>query len=155
MAALVFSGSVRIALLTLSNIQRDGGICVFLAVMFDAHGTSDFFASAFPFIALGLPCVFLLFLGALLGVYLTQAVASWAFGWTHLSIGLLVELAVEPLPFGEHSLTHIDWTEGRGLEGIVHSWTYEHPVAVQRVRNWVEASLSAPPENRSPSLSVR
>ena len=35
------------------------------------------------------------------------------------------------LPFGEHSLVHIDWAAGStGLDGIVHSWTYAHPVAL-------------------------
>ena len=28
-------------------------------------------------------------------------------------MGLMVELAVEPLPFGSHTLVHIDWSEAR------------------------------------------
>ncbi|OPY98931.1 hypothetical protein A5906_30710 [Bradyrhizobium sacchari] len=154
LATLVISSSVQIGLVMLSNIRRDAGICGFLHIISEVFSTDFLGVLVILFLTLGLPCIVLSFLGMSLGVFLTQAVASWAFGWTRLSTGLLVELAIEPVPFGEHPLVHIDWTEGRGLEGIVHSWTYEHPVAVQRVRNWVEASLIAPPENRPPSLSV-
>ena len=80
-------------------------------------------------------------LAALL-IFLTQALTSWAFGWTKLSTGFLIELAIEPLPFGAQSLVHIDWGgSSTGLDGIVHSWTYAHPVAVQHLQNWVKASL--------------
>jgi pimeloyl-ACP methyl ester carboxylesterase len=75
-------------------------------------------------------------------VFFTQAVTSWAFGWTRLSTGFLAELAIEPLPFGEHSLVHVDWSASSpGLEGIAHSWTYAHPVAIRHIQDWVKAAL--------------
>jgi len=88
----------------------------------------------------------LLCLSAVILIFFTQALTSWAFGWTRLSTGFLVELAIEPLPFGEHSLDHIDWAAGStGLDGIVHSWTYAHPVALMHLQNWVRASLGKLP----------
>lgn len=88
----------------------------------------------------------LLCLSAVFLIILTQAVASWAFGWTRLSTGFLVELAIEPISFGAHSLIHIDWALGStGLDGIVHSWTYAHPAAIMHLQNWVGASLGKLP----------
>jgi hypothetical protein len=75
-------------------------------------------------------------------IFSIQAVTSWAFGWTRLFTGFLVELAIEPLPFGAHSLVNIDWADRSiGLDGIVHSWTYAHPAAIMHLQNWVRASL--------------
>lgn len=89
---------------------------------------------------------------AVLLIFVTQAVASWAFGWTGLSTGFLVELAIEPLPFGEHSLTHIDWAAGSiGLDGMVHSWTYAHPAAITHLQNWVRESLGKMPTAAEPA----
>lgn len=79
---------------------------------------------------------------AAFAIFLTQALTSWAFGWTELLDGFFVELAIEPLPFGAHSMAHIDWnTEAPGIEGITHSWTYAHPVAIRYVQDWVKAAL--------------
>lgn len=97
---------------------------------------------AFMVFAFVLPSLFFLALLAALLIFLTQALTSWAFGWTRLSTGFLVELAIEPLPFGEHRLVHIDWETGSiGMDGIVHSWTYAHPDAILHLENWVKASL--------------
>jgi hypothetical protein len=75
-------------------------------------------------------------------IFLTQALTSWTFGWRELLDGFFVELAIEPLPFGAHSMAHIDWsTEAPGIEGITHSWTYAHPVAIRYVQDWVKAAL--------------
>jgi pimeloyl-ACP methyl ester carboxylesterase len=88
-----------------------------------------------------LPCISVALL-----IFLIQALTSWAFGWTLLSTGLLVELAIEPLPFGVHSLVNIDWAaRSIGLDGIVHSWTHAHPVAIKHLQSWVEASLGKLP----------
>jgi hypothetical protein len=88
-------------------------------------------------------CLFLLCLLAVFLILLTQALTSWAFGWTRLFTGFLVELAIEPLPFGAHSLTHIDWAAGStGLDGIVHSWTYAHPVAIMHLQTWVSGHIT-------------
>jgi hypothetical protein len=75
-------------------------------------------------------------------IVVAQATTFWAFGWTRFNAGFLVELAIEPLPFGTHSLTHIDWANGfLGMTGITHSWTYEHPIAIQRIEDWVATKL--------------
>jgi pimeloyl-ACP methyl ester carboxylesterase len=88
----------------------------------------------------------LLCLSAVFLIFLTQALTSWTFGWTRFFTGFLVELAIEPLPFGEHSLIHIDWAaESTGLDGLVHSWTYAHPVAILHLQKWVSASLEKLP----------
>jgi hypothetical protein len=79
--------------------------------------------------------------GALL-IFSAQAFTSHAFGWTRLLTGFFVELAIEPLPFGVHSLVHIDWSAESGeLSGISHSWTYAHPAAIRHLRAWVRATL--------------
>jgi hypothetical protein len=94
------------------------------------------------FVSFVVVSLLLLCLSAVILIFFTQALTSWAFGWTRLSTGFLVELAIEPLPFGEHSLVHIDWAaSSTGLDGIVHSWTYAHPVALMHLQNWVRASL--------------
>ena len=78
------------------------------------------------------------------GIFLMQAVTSRAFGWTSPATGFLVELAIEPLPFGTHSLVHIDWNaELAGRGELTHSWTYAHPVAIRHLQNWVKVSLAA------------
>lgn len=68
-----------------------------------------------------------------------QSVSMWAFGLARFAEGLVIELAVEALPFGTHSLVNIDWNFGAvlGFEGIVHSWTYAHPLAIQHIHLWV------------------
>jgi hypothetical protein len=79
-------------------------------------------------------------LAALL-VICTQAIMARAFGWTSFAAGLLTELAIEPLPFGNHSLVSIDWSAMNAPEGILHSWTYSHPEAVRHIKEWVAATL--------------
>jgi pimeloyl-ACP methyl ester carboxylesterase len=101
-------------------------------------------------------CLLLLCVLAALLIFLTQAVTSWLFGWTRLSTGFLVELAIEPLPFGEHSLVHIDWTAGSiGLDGMAHSWTHDHPVAIMHLQNWVRESLGKSPMTAAERMTVR
>jgi hypothetical protein len=79
-------------------------------------------------------------------ILLAQALTSWLFGWTELSTGLFVELAIEPVPFGAHSMTHIDWNSNPPrLGGITHSWTYSHPAAIQYIGDWVVTALQRPP----------
>jgi len=79
---------------------------------------------------------------AALLIFLVQALTSMAFGWMEFSIGFFVELAIEPLPFGPHSMVHIDWSaDPLRLEGITHSWTYAHPVAIRYLQDWVKTAL--------------
>jgi Serine aminopeptidase, S33 len=75
-------------------------------------------------------------------VFLWQAISARAFGWTHLFSGFAIELAIEPLPIGDHKLFVIDWSsDAAGLDGLVHSWTYSHPLAIAHIKEWVTASL--------------
>lgn len=77
-------------------------------------------------------------------IVVTQALMSWSFGWTRLHTGFLVELAIEPVPFGPYSLIHIDWNSNSSeLTGIVHSWTYAHPIAILHLQDWVRKALAA------------
>jgi hypothetical protein len=93
-------------------------------------------------IRISIPCLFVLCSCAAVLVLTTEALTTWAFGWTDLSTAFAVDLAVEPLPFGTHMLTHIDWTPGASPpEGIVHSWTYSHPGAIREIQDWVKAAL--------------
>jgi hypothetical protein len=58
------------------------------------------------------------------------------------STGFFVELAIEPLPFGAHSMAHIDWSaDALGLEGVTHSWTYANPSAIRYIQDWVKTAL--------------
>jgi hypothetical protein len=75
-------------------------------------------------------------------IFLAQALTSWLFGWTELSTGFFVELAIEPVPFGAHSMAHIDWSGNPlRLGGITHSWTYSHPAAIQYIQDWIVTAL--------------
>ncbi|MBR1300068.1 alpha/beta fold hydrolase [Bradyrhizobium sp. AUGA SZCCT0042] len=93
-------------------------------------------------VGVAVPFLFFLCLVTASLIVVGQALTSRAFGWTDFFTGLFVELAIEPLPFGTHSLTHIDWNEGAsGIEGIMHSRTYAHPAAVRRLQEWVNSTL--------------
>jgi pimeloyl-ACP methyl ester carboxylesterase len=72
-----------------------------------------------------------------------QAIMARSFGWGGLWAGLLTELAIEPLPFGEHSLVHIDWNAANlsSPDSILHSWTYSHPLAIEHIKKWVVSTL--------------
>jgi hypothetical protein len=73
-------------------------------------------------------------------VFLVQALASWAFGWTSFVFGLLVEMAVEPVPFGSYRLIHIDWSREE-MPGLAHSQTYVNECALAHLREWVGVTL--------------
>jgi hypothetical protein len=108
----------------------------------EGYTLSSLITAAMVLVSAGL--VVFLYVGAIAAVLvlLLQALTTWSFGWTGFFTGFLVELAIEPLPFGTHSLTHIDWSEGADrLEGIVHSWTYAHPLAVKHLQEWVRSAL--------------
>jgi hypothetical protein len=90
------------------------------------------------------PFVFILCVLVAFLMFFTQALTLWTFGWTRLSTGFWVDLAIEPLPFGAHSVTHIDWNnQTLRLEGITHSWTYAHPIAIQCLAEWVKTALQS------------
>jgi hypothetical protein len=109
------------------------------------------------FVSFVVVCLLLFCLLAALLIFFTQALTSWVFGWTRLSTGFVVELAIEPLPFGEHRLVHIDWTAAGsiGLEGKVHSWTYAHQDAIKCLQNWVRESLGKSPMNVAEPPTIR
>jgi pimeloyl-ACP methyl ester carboxylesterase len=134
-----FVGKLKHVQLVLCCAQNE----MITIVLYTLEGIVDIVYTSVSFVAVSL---LLLCLSAVFLIFLTQAVATWAFGWTRLGTGFLVELAIEPLPFGEHSLIHIDWALGStGSDGIVHSWTHAHPAAIVHLQNWVEASLGKLP----------
>jgi hypothetical protein len=104
----------------------------------------------FGIVSLFVACLLSVCILAALFVFAAQAFTSWLFGWTLFSRGFLVEVAIEPLPFGKHSLGHIDWAASPiGLDGLLHSWTYAHPVAIIYLQNWVRERLEGLPEPAS------
>jgi hypothetical protein len=110
----------------------------------------------FALISLVIVSLLLVCLLAAFLIFVTQALTSWAFGWTSLWTGFLVELAIEPLPFGEHSLVHIDWAANSvGLDGYAHSWTYAHPDAIKHLQDWVRESLGGLPITATESTTER
>jgi pimeloyl-ACP methyl ester carboxylesterase len=110
----------------------------------------DYAAYFFALFLLGASFLFVscLLLGFL--IFLSQAITSRVFGWTSLATGFLVELAIEPVPFGTHSLVHVDWSTGSTApKGLAHSWTYAHPEAIRHLQNWVRESLLLTPRPES------
>jgi hypothetical protein len=110
------------------------------------HPSEDFFidlmVAAVFLIGTVLLFAFAATIAGMLLIILTQAITTWAFGWTGFAAGFLVELAIEPLPFGAHILVHIDWHSAlpdRG--GLAHSLTYAHPVAIQYLKDWIVSRL--------------
>lgn len=59
-------------------------------------------AKVYAFVSLVVACFLSLCIFAALSVFAAQALTSWIFGWTLLSTGFLVEVAIEPLPRTPH-----------------------------------------------------
>jgi hypothetical protein len=96
------------------------------------------------FVALVLPLIFFVCLVSATLILAMQAFTFWLFGWTGWVGGFLVELAIEPLPFGRHSLVHIDWNSSSSTAtGIVHSWTYAHPASIKCIKDWASLRLGS------------
>lgn len=83
-------------------------------------------------------------LGALVALSLigTQALLFKMFGLTSFTDGFLLDIAVEPLPFGRHELTHIPWSSRAGTPDFTHSWTYEDLSALARIKAWTIETLT-------------
>jgi hypothetical protein len=81
--------------------------------------------------------------------FIWQALATRAFGWSSLMHGFVIELAVEPLPFGENKLYTMNWEIGPS-DNIVHSWTYEDTRAIDYIEKWIAQSMSEPKKGESP-----
>jgi len=64
-----------------------------------------------------------------------SALASRAFGWSGFLGAIYVEFAVEPLPTGTRTIHHIPWREDE--IGLMHSVTYDDPLALQELSKWV------------------
>jgi pimeloyl-ACP methyl ester carboxylesterase len=147
--------------LILYTTIANGWLVVFPGILKSGFGyflspREDLIFIVYDLVSFVMVCLFFLYLLGVFLIFLTQAVTSWVFGWTRLSTGFLVELAIEPLPFGEHSLIHIDWAAGSvGLDGIVHSWTYAHPVAIMHLQNWVMESLGKLPVTAAEPTTIR
>ena len=84
----------------------------------------------------------------LLGV-VVQAVASRAFGWTSFLDGFLLDMAVEPIPFGSHLLVHVPWSERLGAFELAHGWTYEHETSLRQIHAWLCETLTRARISRS------
>jgi pimeloyl-ACP methyl ester carboxylesterase len=97
------------------------------------------------FVLLAIFAIWLFFLfGFLAGLLLllSQALVSKAFGWTDFVTSFLVDLAIEPIPFGSRKLIHIEWSPASSsAEALTHSWTYSHPAAIEHIKR---AGLSRP-----------
>jgi hypothetical protein len=73
----------------------------------------------------------------------TQAITSRAFGWASFMDSLMLDMAVEPVPFGSHRLDHFAWDSQPSSAGLTHSWIYEDPAALDRIREWTKSRLQA------------
>lgn len=103
--------------------------------------------------------VLIALIGLLSLTIVLPSVAAWAFGWSRLSRGFMIECSVEALPFGENRLVHLEWLppspdeqkpHGKwnrwnepnfSAEIMLHSWTHSHPVAIRHVANWIKESV--------------
>jgi hypothetical protein len=77
----------------------------------------------------------------LLGL-VVQAVTSLAFGWTSFLDGFLLDMAVEPIPFGSHCLVHVPWSDRLGASELTHSSTYEHETSLRQIHAWLSEALT-------------
>ena len=89
----------------------------------------------------------------LLGL-VVQAVASRAFGWTSFLDGFLLDMAVEPIPFGSHLLVHVPWSEKLGASGLTHSETYKDETSLRQIHAWVSEAPPYFPSLRAPCSKI-
>ena len=79
-------------------------------------------------------------------VFFYQAFAAYWFGWTDLRAGFLVEMAIEPVPYRGQRLGVLDWdARSEDLPGLIYSWTYVHPDAIDLIGKWIVDSLEKKP----------
>jgi pimeloyl-ACP methyl ester carboxylesterase len=71
-----------------------------------------------------------------------QSATAWSFGLGSITATLCVELAIEPLPFGEHSLVHVDWSKSAGIDRNGVHRTYANPFAIKYIGSWVYNRLT-------------
>ena len=125
----LISAMVPVSLATLLDLMRNRQVG-FPEIFSVRHSLNIaiFLDIAIFLISTPLSVVFVVGVLGSLSIFIAQAATTRAFGWTSSAAGFLVELAIEPIPIGTHTLVHIDWNfAGEKLDGIVHSWTYAHP----------------------------
>lgn len=90
----------------------------------------------------------LLFLSNVLGFafvftgYLLGALGLWASGWWNLAQAMYMEVSVEPVPLGDHTIVHVDWRESVASSGLNHSVVYEDRQAISAISRWISGALA-------------
>jgi pimeloyl-ACP methyl ester carboxylesterase len=140
--ALLISVSFGLSTFVLVMIIVSGREAVWLLVPFALFVGDNFWIDlVFVVLLFGLSFLLLATAVGTIIFFTAQAFCSWVFGWTGFLTGLLVEFAIEPLPFGDHRLVHVDWSSGLSGADMVHSWTYSHPEAIEHIKQWVVTTL--------------
>lgn len=91
--------------------------------------------------------IFFSILSVFLGVavfarFILSLTAKFAFGLEGASAPVLSEIAVEPLPSGQHLFHHSDWSYSDvPHDELLHSQVYTDPKAIDAIACWVLASL--------------
>jgi hypothetical protein len=86
--------------------------------------------------------LFALIFAVALGYFIliiTFFLLSWfshrAFGRASLGATMFLEMAVEPVPIGSHTVVHATWAARYG--GLTHSLAYQNPETISAVREWI------------------
>ncbi|MCP1846754.1 MULTISPECIES: esterase/lipase family protein [unclassified Bradyrhizobium] len=106
--------------------------------------------AAFFFVTVVLPIAFIIF-GITAGmILLAQVLTARSFGWKNIAAGLMVEFAVEPVPFGSYPLIHIDWSDHtQDIGDMTHSWSYQQSDAIRAIQHWTIETLQKHPSECS------
>lgn len=88
-----------------------------------------------------------------LALAIISALASRAFGWSGLFGAIYVEFAVEPVPAGTSTIHHIPWREDEA--GLMHSVTYDDPLALKELSRWVTEGARAFEVNQAAAIADR
>lgn len=139
---LLLGLSIQFTLFVLAVAKKVGiqGIVDYLLAQTWGGGEYAYIVLIFLLVFVAMACV--LALAAAFVIFFVQACTMKAFGWSGLSASFFLEFSVEPLPFGSHSLIHIDWKHGtHAVVGLMHSCTYTHPCAIKHLKEWVGTTL--------------
>jgi pimeloyl-ACP methyl ester carboxylesterase len=74
-----------------------------------------------------------------------SALCLMLFGWVGILEALFADFAVEPVPYGQVLLTHVDWNEqlAPSIFGLNHSQTYANPSALKHLSDWVVSTRNS------------
>jgi hypothetical protein len=59
-----------------------------------------------------------------------------SFGRASFATAMFIELVVEPIPIGSHTLIHASWVDTD--RGLSHSSPYQNPEAIALIREWIK-----------------